>query len=115
MNYTISEIELLGLNQLTQEQVAQGLDAFNGFVTAFGRPWIEDFFQGARSASYVLYVLKLWQQWSIVRPLIGSNELHGRWKWGIHEHGITAEIAVIATVLEAGGRVELAPSIAARV
>jgi hypothetical protein len=115
MNYTISEIELLGLNQLTQEQFAQGLDAFNGFVTDFGRPWIEDFFHGARSPSYVLYILKLWQQWSIVRPLIGSNELHGRWKWGIHEHGIKAEIAVVATVLESGGRVELAPSIAGRV
>jgi len=115
MPYTTSEIRQLGLNQLSDIQLDQALEAFNGFCQDFGRPWVEGYFKGAMSPYLVRAIVNLWQDWSSVKGLPCSEQLTQRWQAGIREGGVQTEVQVVAALMRQGARVELFPVAGSRV
>ena len=115
MIYTKTEISKLALGQLKVDKLQRAVDAFNGFKALFGRPWIDEHFQGVQSADLVLYVLSLWENWLLVNRLDKSEELMKRWKSGMEESGVSTEIGVIAYIVSTGAKVELFPKVGRRV
>ena len=101
----------LGLNQLTDAQVQDGLEALNGFAGLFGRKWIDDIFGASQSPRVVLFIVHAWQQWKRVAALPGSASLRKRWKEGFQEQGVLSEILVIGKLLGAIDKIELAPKV----
>ena len=115
MNYTESEISKLALDQLSPDKLRRAVEAFNGFAKLIGKPWLEEMFQGVESSVLVLQVLSLWEDWSLVKGLRGSEEILKRWKSGINEAGVWAEIHVVAHLIGMRAKVELFPQVGNRV
>ena len=45
MNYTKSEINDLAFGRLTPEKLQQAVEAFHGFISLFGKSWLDKVFQ----------------------------------------------------------------------
>jgi hypothetical protein len=114
MHYTRSEISELALGQLTSEKLIQAVDAFNGFAELFGKPWLDKKFQGVRSTALVMYVLSLWEDWSLVKGLTRSEKVQKRWRKGIDEEGVQAELRVVAYLVSMHAEVDLFPQVSNR-
>ncbi len=109
MSYTRSELEELGLRQLSAAELDQALEAFNGFCQDFGRPWLEGYTKRALSPHLVLAVVTLWEDWSLLKGLPGWGQLAQRWRAGVEEQGVKTEVRVVAALLRERARVELFP------
>jgi hypothetical protein len=94
--YTRTEINDLSLNQLTDQELDEAVDAFNGFRSIFGRPWIDDYFKGAQIPGFVRSVMEMWGDFRIVRNLPGAKVVVGRWRRGIDKQGVNAELRILA-------------------
>jgi hypothetical protein len=111
MSYSRTEIDELALGQLSAEEVARAVAAFNGFEQLFGAEWIANFFKGSRAPSFVSYVRSLWEDWVVVLPMPQSDNLSRRWAAGIGKAGVEAEVKVFAYLQREGVEVELFPNI----
>jgi hypothetical protein len=115
VHFTRSQIEELGINQLTPQQLERAHNALNGFAEEFGKPWVEQIFGPSRASSTVLCIVSAWEDWRLVKVLHGSNEIKQRWTEGFNKHGVSAEVQVVAALLWEQATVELAPQIDGRV
>jgi hypothetical protein len=115
MHYSRSEIEELGIEQLSQVQIEEAFEAFNGFAEIFGRAWIEAYFGSSNSPLLVSNIVSLWEDWSAVKELEGASKLLDRWKQGVYEQGVSAELRVVAHFSRVGVEVELFPQVGSRV
>ncbi len=114
MNYTKAEISKFALDQLPPHKLRQAVEAFDGFAKLFGKPWLEEIFQGVQSPVLVLHVLSLWEDWSLIKELKGSEEILKRWKSGINKAGVQAEIRVVAHLVGMQVKIELFPQVGNR-
>jgi len=114
MSYSRSEISELALGQLKSEDLDQAVEAFKGFERLFGRSWLDKKFQGTQSAVLVLYVVSLWEKWTLVKALEGSEGILKRWKAGIDEAGVSAEVRVLAHLVSMQAKVHLFPQVGNR-
>lgn len=111
MHYTREEIAGLAVGQLSEPELDQAVEAFEGFAGLFGRAWIESFFRAVQSPAFVSYLSSLWRDWLVVRTLPRASELTGRWAQGIGTAGVEAEVHVIAHLVRESTAVELFPEI----
>lgn len=109
MNYTKSEINDLAFGRLTPEKLQQAVEAFHGFISLFGKSWLDKVFQGVRSTDFVLNVVSIWEDWCQIRGLPKSEKILKRWKSGIYDAGVSSEIQVMAHLVRMKAEVELFP------
>lgn len=113
--YTHSEVYGLALEQLQGPRLDASVNAFNGFASQFGRPWLDQQFRGVRAPSLVSMVTQLWDDWSLVFPLNGSDQLAARWQHGFGTEGVQTEVRTVARLIRRGVSVELFPKTNGRV
>jgi hypothetical protein len=113
--YTKTEINDLALNQLTDHELDEAVDAFNGFRSIFGRAWVYDYFKGAQIPGFVRSVMEMWGDFRIVNNLPRAEVLVERWRHGIDEQGVNAELRILAQLCRVGFELELYPQVAGRV
>jgi len=111
MYYSKSEINELSLEQFSESQLKQSLEAFNGIAQIFGREFIDKRFKGHRCPSEVIYITELWENWKIIEPLENSIKIIKRWKEGLYEEGLSAELYIFAHLTKSGIVPKLFPSI----
>ena len=109
MYYSKSEIIKLSLKQFSESQLKRSLEAFNGIAKLFGRDFIDERFKSSRCPSEVIYITELWENWKIIEPLRNSIKIIKRWKEGIYEEGIGAELFIFAHLIKSGVVPELFP------
>lgn len=107
MAYTRSDMQELGLGQLSDLDIDRAITAFNGFSGEFGEKWIQDYFQRARSTAFVHELIELWDNWILIRPLPGSEEIEHRWSSGVRASGVSAELRIVAHLLRNHADIEL--------
>lgn len=111
MYYSKSEINELSLEQFSESQLKQSLEAFNGIAQIFGREFIDKRFKGYRCPSEVIYITELWENWKIIEPLKNSIKIIKRWKEGLYEEGLSAELYIFAHLTKSDIVPELFPCI----
>jgi hypothetical protein len=111
MSYTKSEIKELSLKQFSESQLKRALEAFNGIAQLFGKDFIDKKFKGYRCPSEVIYITELWENWKIIEPCKNSIKIIKRWKEGLYEEGISAELFIFAHLIKSGIVPELFPCI----
>jgi len=111
MYYLKSEIKELGLKQFSESQLKRALEAFNGITQLFGKDFIDKRFKGYRCPSEVIYITELWESWKIIEPCKNSIKIIQRWKEGLYEEGISAELFIFAHLIKSGIVPELFPCI----
>lgn len=108
MHFTPEEVSDLALNQLAAQELIYAYQALNGLADDFGKSWVDALFlNGIRSPLYVRYLVVIWEDWCLVKPLPGSEKLHQRWKHGIQEHGVLQEVYVLARMKGLGVDIQL--------
>jgi len=111
MNYSKSEIKELSLKQFSESQLKRALEAFNGIAQLFGKDFIDKRFKDYRCPSEVIYITELWENWKIIEPCKNSIKIIKRWKEGLYEEGISAELFIFAHLIKSGIVPELFPCI----
>jgi hypothetical protein len=109
--YTKAYINHLSLNQLTDPELDDAVDAFNGFRTIFGRAWIDDYFKGAQIPGFVRAIMEMWGDFRIAQNLSGATSLERRWQQGIREQGVNVELRILAQLSRVGFEVEVEPQL----
>jgi hypothetical protein len=109
--YTKAEIADLALNQLADGALDEAVAAFNGFCSMFGRAWIDDYFQGAKIPSFVRSIMEMWRDYRLIHNLPKDELITKRWRGGISEQGVGAELRILAQLCRVGFEIELFPSI----
>ena len=112
--FSKSDIDALSLQQLSEAESDQALQAFNGFAALFGKDWLTAPFQGAKFPDLVREIAATWDSWQLVAPLTNSDQIVTRWR-GFWEEGVRTELSTIARLLRAGADVELFPKVEGRV
>lgn len=102
MSYSKLEIKELSLKQFSESQLKRALEAFNGIAQLFGRDFIDKRFKGWRCPSEVTYITELWKNWKIIEPCKNSIKIIKRWKEGLYEEGISAELFIFAHLIKSG-------------
>ncbi len=110
MLYTADDISEIGLNQLSSQEVSEGVEAFNEFGCQFGRAWVDEYVQGAMSRSIVLCIVSYWADWCSVSSLPNADDMQKRWRHGMNEDGVLSEVRVVAGLLRHGAAVEISSS-----
>lgn len=111
MHFSKSEIKELSLNQLSESQTKQAFEAFNGITQLFGKDFIVKRFKNCQVPSEVIHITELWENWKIVEPFKKSHKMIERWKEGLYEQGINAELYIFAYLIKNGILSELFPCI----
>lgn len=112
--FSEAEVRVLGLDQLSAEEVQRALRAFNGFTELFDRAWVEAPFQGASIPDYVRMIFRTWEDWSGLASLQGADEITKRWRRSFQAEGVLAEIRAAARLVRAGVEFELFPAVGNR-
>jgi len=102
MYYSKSEISELSFKQFSESQMRRSLEAFNGIAKLFGRDFIDRRFKGHRCPPEVFYITELWENWKIIEPLENSIKIIKRWKEGLYEEGLSAELCIFAHLTKSG-------------
>ena len=113
--YTKPEIADLSINQLSDAELDDAVNAFNGLRVMFGRAWIDNYFRGAKAPSFVRSILEMWSDFTIIRDFPRSRQIIERWRSGIGEQGVSAELRILAQLHRVGFTIELFPSVFGRV
>jgi len=111
MNFSKSEIKELSLNQFSESQVNRAFKAFNGLTQLFDKDFIGKRFNNVKCPSEVIYITELWENWKIVEPFKKSHKIIERWKEGLCEQGVNAELFIFAYLIKNGILSELFPCI----
>ncbi len=114
-SYSKFEVADLSLGQLTDGELDEALAAFNGFSEIFGRAWIDNYFHGAQIPGFVRSIMAMWDDFQTANHLPRFETIVGRWRHGIDQLGVTAELRVFAQLCRAGLDLELFPPIPSRV
>jgi hypothetical protein len=108
--YTKTEISDLAFNRLTDAELDEPITAFNGLHSMFGRAWLDDYFKGM-GLVFVRHVMEMWGDLQIVNVLPGAEVIVERWRHGIREQGVIAELKILAQLRRGGFEVELFPEV----
>ena len=114
-SFSRDEVNDLGLNQLSQDRLANAEDALNGFASLFGKKWVSSYFGGSKATIFVLRLTAAWQDWKTVSSLPHAAELLEKWKVGFTNAGVLLEVQVAASLLRITPDVELFPPVGTRV
>lgn len=113
--YTRPEVADLSINQLSDVELDQALIAFNGFRVMFDRTWVDNYFQGAKAPSFVRSIMEMWSDFTVIKNLPNSRQIVDRWRGGVREQGVVAELRILRQLHRVGFAIELFPSVGGRV
>lgn len=130
MQYSKETILRIAYGQLTPDELDRAGVAIDGFVTLFGKSWIDNYFrldefnrsvQGVtddpawleehfRVGSLpILDIVSYWEDWCLLRDKEGAEKTLKRWKNKVSAEGVVSEIFIAAHLVRASTEVELEP------
>lgn len=130
MQYSKETILRIAYGQLTPDDLDRAGVAIDGFVTLFGKSWIDNYFrldefkrsvQGVtddpawpeehfRVGSLpILDIVSYWEDWCLLQDKKGAEKTLKRWKNKVSAEGVVSEIFIAAHLVRASTEVELEP------
>lgn len=126
MNYSKEAIEKMGGGELTREQIDKVYEAISGFVSMFGKTWVDKYLRWDEHACSLtgmisdreieecfrtyslplLHLILLWEDWLLIKDLSGADELKEKLSVGERNQNVDFEISTAADLCRGGATLE---------